>query len=340
MEDRISIVIPAYNAEKYIENCIESLVRQSYQNMEIIIVNDGSADRTEEKVEEIQSKYSGLCLQYLKLNENKGQSNARNEGMKIATGTYLMFLDADDTFDPEMLSIMHDAVSSSPEIDLAVCGFYRCRNGIVSETGVHIKTGKQSLTDFLSQSFAEMPLNYLSCIGTKIYKMDLIRQKKIYFSDKYRFNEDLGFALSYLMHTNRVFVIDQELYCYHYVVGSVQHKKRYREGSLETMVHTRLSFADLLKTAGVFEERKFATSMVEMYFGEMLCQWENYRAFKKVYDKIGRKNKYVKQAWKERQGIILKLFKMVNLYLGIRSMYLFLRLVYGAKGIKNQKMDG
>ena len=221
MEDKISVVIPAYNAEKYIENCIESLVHQSYQNMEIIVVDDGSTDRTGEKVEKIQSKFPGLCLMYLKLDENKGQSNARNEGMKIATGTYLMFLDADDTFDPEMLSIMHHAVSSSQDIDLATCSFYRCRNGKISETGIHIKPGKQNLTEFLSQSLKEMPLNYLSCIGTKIYRMDLIRKKKIWFSDAYRYNEDLGFALSYLKHTNMMFVVDQELYCYNYIIGSV-----------------------------------------------------------------------------------------------------------------------
>lgn len=112
--NKISIIIPAYNAELYLNECIMSVCKQSYNNLEIIIVDDGSTDNTLDIIEKIKKKDSRIIVVQKK---NGGVSSARNEGMKKATGDYVLFLDADDWLDPDCCEVlMKEALSSDAEI--------------------------------------------------------------------------------------------------------------------------------------------------------------------------------------------------------------------------------
>lgn len=95
---KISIIVPVYNVEKYIEKCLESLANQSMQDFEIIIVNDGSKDNSEEIIKSFQENHPNLQIKYLK-KENGGLASARNYGVKYATGKYISFIDSDDYID-------------------------------------------------------------------------------------------------------------------------------------------------------------------------------------------------------------------------------------------------
>ncbi|HHV12444.1 MAG TPA: glycosyltransferase [Clostridiales bacterium] len=88
----VSVIVPVYNAEKYIEKCIDSIVNQTYKEIELILVNDGSTDQSLEKIK----KYNAIVID----KKNGGASSARNEGLRRATGDYIMFLDSDDWLDP------------------------------------------------------------------------------------------------------------------------------------------------------------------------------------------------------------------------------------------------
>ena len=118
--EKISIIVPVYNCEKYIGTCIESIQGQTYQNLEIILVNDGSKDGSGE----ICRSYvvHDARIQYIE-QENQGVSAARNHGIKKATGTFVMFVDADDTITNDACEKLAGHITEG--IDLILCGFKR-----------------------------------------------------------------------------------------------------------------------------------------------------------------------------------------------------------------------
>ncbi len=122
----ISIIIPVYNQAKKLSKCLDSILKQTYNNYEIIIVNDGSTDN----IEKILDKYkSELIHKFSYFNqENKGSNPARNRGAKIAKGKYLLFCDADIIMKPEMLKIMLDALKNNPKASYTYSSFkYGCK---------------------------------------------------------------------------------------------------------------------------------------------------------------------------------------------------------------------
>ena len=114
---KISIIIPMYNAEKYIARCLESVINQSFNDIEIIIVNDGSTDKSLE----ICRKYAEVDERIVILNkENNGVSVARNQGMNVATGEYVMFVDSDDWIDESMCQDLYKRISEC-NADICFC---------------------------------------------------------------------------------------------------------------------------------------------------------------------------------------------------------------------------
>ena len=119
---RFSIVVPIYNTEKYLEKCLDSILNQSYNNFEVILVNDGSKDNSEIIID----KYVKKDKRLKKINkENGGLSSARNEGIKLATGEYLIFVDSDDTINEDLLKEVNAAISNNKKVD--VVRYKACR---------------------------------------------------------------------------------------------------------------------------------------------------------------------------------------------------------------------
>ena len=102
-KEKVSVIIPAYNAEPFIERAIDSVLSQTYKNVEIIVINDGSTDKTEQKVKAYIEKYENIKLIST---ENGGVCRARNIGIETASGEYISFLDADDELLPDALEVM------------------------------------------------------------------------------------------------------------------------------------------------------------------------------------------------------------------------------------------
>ncbi|HBR3201342.1 TPA: glycosyltransferase family 2 protein, partial [Klebsiella pneumoniae] len=106
---KISFVIPAYNAEGYIHECISSILNQGEDGFEIIVINDGSTDRTEEILNQIKSQTTKLTFHTI---DNSGQSIARNLGVQYAKGEYIFFIDADDLISPKTIKKLHDIIEN------------------------------------------------------------------------------------------------------------------------------------------------------------------------------------------------------------------------------------
>ena len=118
---KVSLIVPVYNTKKYLRRCLESAVSQTYRNMEIICVDDGSTDGSGEIVDEFAARDSRVIAIHQK---NSGESNARNNGLKISSGDYIGFMDCDDWIEPDMYECLAGALEQA-DADMAIAGFYR-----------------------------------------------------------------------------------------------------------------------------------------------------------------------------------------------------------------------
>lgn len=120
MGDLISIIIPVYKVERYLDRCIESIVNQTYKNLEIILVDDGSPDNCPEICDKWLSKDDRIKVIHQK---NMGAGAARNNGLKIASGNFISFIDSDDYISPKMYQILYEVFSYNDEVDIVECGY-------------------------------------------------------------------------------------------------------------------------------------------------------------------------------------------------------------------------
>ena len=119
MKKDISIIVPIYNSEKYLKKCIDSIINQTKKELEIILINDGSTDNSEKIIKEYKDKR----IKYIK-NTNQGIGTTRNQGIKEATGKYLMFIDSDDYIENNACELLYNKAEKD-NLDMVVCDFYR-----------------------------------------------------------------------------------------------------------------------------------------------------------------------------------------------------------------------
>ena len=178
----ISIIVPAYNAEKYIEKCLNSLIHQTKKELEFIIVNDGSKDNTESIIKTFRDKR----IRYFK-NENQGIGKSRNFGIEKARGKYIMFLDSDDYLEKCACYEMYSKAEKDG-LDLVMCDFYKeYENGRVEEVRTR---------DFPNSSLRENPDIITEDLSpwAKLYRRDLLVQNKIKFVENLKY-EDAPFVV-------------------------------------------------------------------------------------------------------------------------------------------------
>lgn len=197
--DLISIVIPVYNAEKYLHECLESIVNQTYNNIEIILVNDGSKDSSKEICEYFVKKYKNIKFINQK---NKGVSSARNEGIKKATGEYILFVDSDDYIDKNMIELLYNAIIDT-DSELSICNVYGNKSFENIPSIIDRKTALDLILD--KDKFRGYPVN-------KLYKSKYV--KKILFNPNIRICEDLLFNCQYISMINKISIVNE--YLYHY----------------------------------------------------------------------------------------------------------------------------
>lgn len=123
---KVSVIVPVYNVEKYLERCLNSLVNQTLQDIQIIVVNDGSPDNSQEIIDRFEKEYPDKLKGYIK--ENGGLSDARNYGMQFVEGEYVAFVDSDDYVDETMYEKLYNKAIEE-DSELVVCGYYKVNDG-------------------------------------------------------------------------------------------------------------------------------------------------------------------------------------------------------------------
>lgn len=205
----VSIIVPAYNCEKYIAQCIESILNQTYKNIEIIIINDGSTDTTEEKIK----FYKDKRIKYHK-NKNRGVSETRNYGIKESKGEYICFIDSDDVVSTRYIE---DFISNI-EDDSYVCCKYKIftdkiTNQTEEKTNVFILDGEQKY-DVIYQG-------YEGYIWNRMYIADIIKNNNILFNSEISMCEDQLFNIEYMLYCQKIVCLNGENYYYRKISQSL-----------------------------------------------------------------------------------------------------------------------
>lgn len=200
----ISIIVPIYNAEKYLNKCIDSLVNQTKKELEFILVNDGSTDSSED----IIKSYKDKRIKYFK-NKNQGIGKTRNFGIDKATGKYLMFLDSDDYLDINACEKLYNKAIKEKS-DLVVFDFYRVEDTLKEVT----------INNFKSSSLKENPnllldINLGPC--NKLIKRELIDKNNTRFNEELKY-EDTPFVTEIIKNANKISKLNE--YLHYYVIHS------------------------------------------------------------------------------------------------------------------------
>ncbi len=191
---KVSIIIPVYNAEKYIGRCIESIINQEFRDFELLLVNDGSKDSSKEIIDAYAAKDSRIrCIH----KENGGVSSTRNRGIEEAKGEYIQFLDADDWISSEATKLLV-RTAEEKNADLVIADFYRVVGDHISPKG-DIDTDEVMNVREFGDHLMENPADfYYGVVWNKLYKTDIIRKNDVKMDQGINFCEDFIFNLEYL----------------------------------------------------------------------------------------------------------------------------------------------
>ena len=202
---KISIIVPVYNSEKYLEENIKSILNQTYKNIEVIYINDGSTDNSLN----ILKKYKGKII--ILNQKNQGAPVSRNKGLKIATGDYVMFFDSDDILNENAIEVL---INNSKNSDLVIGNYEILKDNLIIENKEIFEPEVINVDIFDRCIFlSPFPCN-------KLYKRDIIIKNKIIFDDV-KIAQDVNFYIKYLSVTNKVSLITDNILKYRQSENSI-----------------------------------------------------------------------------------------------------------------------
>lgn len=213
---KVSIIVPVYNVEKYLERSIESLLNQTLEDIEIILINDGSTDNSLE----ICKKYQTIDKRIKIIDkENEGVSVARNIGMKYATAQYIAFIDPDDEVSPEMYENLYLNIIEN-KCDISICNYVRIEKNRQFAENIPLKQGRyenEEVKKILINMVWGSDLDKYPMMGSvwrSIYKKSLIEKYNITFPVNIRPMQDLIFMVEYLSKCNSMYLNENAYYYY------------------------------------------------------------------------------------------------------------------------------
>ena len=220
----ISIIVPIYNVEPYIRNCVESILGQTYKNIEIILVDDGSTDNCGNICDEYRSKDKRIKVIH---KNNGGLSSARNAGIDIGSGEYLGFVDSDDWIESDMYESLYNAIIMH-KADMSICGRYVVRGSRItamSDTEIpEVLTRREALSKLLSDK----------CRSMQHFAWDKLYKKKLFDNIRYpqgKYYEDIFITYKLFSKSNKIVDIKSPKYYYllrdDSITGSMTANKRY-----------------------------------------------------------------------------------------------------------------
>ncbi len=271
MEKVVSIIVPVYNAERYLHRCIQSILNQSYKNWEAIFVNDGSTDSSLSILQEYTQKDTRIRI----INKNNGgAASARNAGLDALRTIFFTFLDADDSYSPNFLDkTIEAAINNTCDLVVTDINFQGNAIGLLFSGMTNIN-----------------PFQYIKCVhvGTfaKLYRSSIINtsEHKLRFPEDMMCAEDVVFSVSYATRIKSLYAIQEPMYNYHYdSEGSLSHRLLRLELPLEQYMYCVEApwriYRNLADTSSIEQSRNFSQWAHALY-NEL---WKMYYSYKKRF---------------------------------------------------------
>lgn len=316
---KVSIIVPVYNGQDFINRCLNSLINQTYSNVEIIVINDGSTDNSLD----LLKKYNDKIILINK--ENSGVSDSRNLGLEKASGDYIMFCDIDDWY--EKITV-EKAVCEIGNYDLL-----KYRETRVFSDGSSIKR-KENLAPMLYEKEEIdivirrlFDLSWATHIYCFIYKTEIIKKNNIRFNSKIRYGEDANFILQYLLKVKNIKVIDEYLYNYYENINSVTNNYSSIFKNMENLQIFRSETLKILGNKYKKELDQFFLNLILLFLEKPFDILKTKKEIKDYYKKIcnslnGLVNDLPSNNYSKKWKILIYLIKH-NRYI---FLYLYIKL--------------
>lgn len=316
---KVSIIVPIYNVEKYLERCINSLIGQTLDDIQIILVNDGSTDSSGEIAKEYAIKHQDKIM-YLE-KENGGLSDARNYGLPYATGEYIAFLDSDDYIDKEAYKAMYDKAKQE-NADYLECDFiWEYPNKLKKDKRVDYKNKKEML------AFVRV------VAWNKLIKREVIEKNKLEFPKGLRY-EDVEFTYKLIPHLNKVSYIDKCFIHYTQRENSIANVQNVRTSEIFTILDNVISYykenefykeyedeleynyaryllCSSLKRICKIQDKETRTILINETWNKLNSEFPNWKKNKILNAVNIGKNKYMRTINKFTYMIYTRLFKLI-----------------------------
>lgn len=317
MKDKVSVIIPVYNVEKYINRCIESVIKQTYTNLEILLIDDGSKDSSSTLCDFWEDKDNRIRVIH---KTNGGLSSARNKGLDYATGEYICFVDSDDYISKKMIEIMHRAAIEE-DVQVVTCGRIRVKK----EEQILLYTLPEQRKMSGKEAIKELLVG--GCIEEAAW--DKLYSRKIFMNRRFpmgEINEDIVQTIDILGECEKIVHVGEPLYYYCENQGSIT-KSAYSKTKMVAVKHLEMiesylknNFPDLLE---MFDSLQLRYCQDLLYL--ILDDKKTLKTYKQDYDIIyakfkksfsnGIKNKKIKNSDKIKAYLIL-----FNLYFTVHRL--------------------
>lgn len=258
----VSIIVPVFNGERSVERCLRSIQNQTYQNIEVIVVNDGSTDHSEKVIEKYVKNDSRF--RYIK-KENSGVSDSRNAAIAAAGGEYYQFVDCDDWL---VKHATEEFVKTAQiyDCDMVISDYYRVRGRKIMTRG-HIDAGPVITRTRFAEYMMEAPANfYYGVLWNKLFKADIIKRFGLLCDTELNWCEDFRFNLEYLQYAGKVGIITKPLYYYVKTKGSLVDTQINFQQTIRTKRILFDYYKDLYQAIDLYKENKFKIQMFYFSF--------------------------------------------------------------------------
>ena len=281
MQIKYSVIIPIYNAQKTLKRCLDSIIGQRREDVEVVLINDGSADESGRIIKEYASRFNNIVSLS---QENSGVSAARNRGLEAAKGTYILFVDSDDYVSSDYFKVIDEA-GEEEDSDLIVFASKKNDSGTndLSKLYYCIMNCKNNLD--------KMKLLISSRIifepSFKRFKKELIEARKLKFIEQMQIGEDFNFCLSYMTGCNTISVKNKVIY-YFDVSGNDSLSRKYRPDIADELMWQFKEIFATIDMSGLADQEKNELKKIAGYFAErsvFTCITERFKIGKTQYGK-------------------------------------------------------
>ena len=249
---KVSIIVPVYNAERHLERCVDSILSQEFQDVELILVDDGSTDGSPA----LCDAYAGRDSRVRAIHrENGGVSVARNAGIDVARGEYLQFLDADDWITTDATKLLVRAMEEN-RVDMVIADFFRVVGGRVaqkSDIDEECAITREEYADHMMETPADF---YWGVCWNKLYKRSIVESHQVRMDPTISWSEDFIFNMEYVLHCKSVFPLHAPIYYYVKTEGSLVETQ---SGGFGSMLRMKLSVIEYYRSfyKNVYDESDY-----------------------------------------------------------------------------------